>query len=360
MGSEEPTTPRPPGGDASQRRAETPPGLAAGGGLSDADVRRLVQRLVTPRSSPDVTRALGSAAGGASPPTHNPPATPLREVAHELRERFTGWRRRRLGLRGALLYLLPLPLPLAGVAALAGGDFGAAVASFGAFAALFGAAVLNRRGLREQLLAPERRYSEPPPQLHGYLAVALLAAGTAVAAAGAVGHGLLVSVAFATLAAAGFHLAYPLPSPHRLLRRPEGVPAAARVRTALQRAEGRVLAIELAAEGIGNAELEARLRRIASLGRGILALIAERPTELARARKFLNVYLEGAERVASRYVRTHRLSRSGVLESSFRNVLAEIEAVFERQRKQLLAHDIDDLDVQIEVLRKQLEREGLS
>jgi len=138
------------------------------------------------------------------------------------------------------------------------------------------------------------------------------------------------------------------------------VPADARVRTALQRAEGRVLAIELAAEGIGNAELEARLRRIASLGRGILALIAERPTELARARKFLNVYLEGAERVASRYVRTHRLSRSGVLESSFRNILAEIEAVFERQRKQLLAHDIDDLDVQIEVLRKQLEREGLS
>jgi len=34
--------------------------------------------------------------------------------------------------------------------------------------------------------------------------------------------------------------------------------------------------------------------------------------------------------------------------------------VFERQRRQLLAHDIDDLDVKIEVLRKKLEREGLS
>jgi 5-bromo-4-chloroindolyl phosphate hydrolysis protein len=332
--------------------------------LSDADVRRVVQRLVTPRSAPDVhqavARVVGSTARGTPGPARTAATPPLREVARELRARFSGWRRRRLGLRGALLYLLPLPLPLAGVASLAGGDFGAAMASFGAFAALLGAAVLNRRGLREQLLAPERRYTEPPSPLHGYLAATLVATGTAIAAAGAVGHGLLVSLAFAALAGAGFHLAYPLPAPRRLLRRAERAPADERVRTALQRAEGRILAIELAADGIGNVELEARLRRVAQAGRGILALIAERPAELTRARKFLNVYLEGAERVASRYVRTHRLSRSGALESSFRNVLTQIESVFEHQRTQLLAHDVDDLDVQIAVLRKQLEHEGLS
>ena len=41
-------------------------------------------------------------------------------------------------------------------------------------------------------------------------------------------------------------------------------------------------------------------------------------------------------------------------------MLAEIEGVFGRQRTLLLEHDVDDLDVQIEVLRKQLEREGLT
>jgi hypothetical protein len=346
-----------------RQRVEPAPGTAPEA-LSDADVRRVVQRLVTPRNAPDVrqavARVVGTAARGAPRPATAGAIPPLGAVARDLHARFTGWRRRRLGLRGALLYLLPLPLPLAGVAALAGGDFGGAVASFGAFAALLGAAVLNRRGLREQLLAPERRYTEPPSPLHGYLAAFLVATGTAVAAAGAVGHGLLVSLAFAALAGTGFHLAYPLPAPRRLLRHAERVPADERVRAALQRAEGRILAIELAAEGIGNTELEARLRRVAQAGRGILALIAERPAELARARKFLNVYLEGAERVASRYVRTHRLSRSGALESSFRNVLAQIEAVFEHQRTQLLAHDVDDLDVQIAVLRRQLEREGLA
>lgn len=323
--------------------AEPPPKLAA------ADVHRLVGRLTrAPQPAPK-----------PAPPAESRPGLPALDLAKELRQRVTAWRRRRLGLRGTLLYLLPLPLPLAGLVALASGDFGGAVAALGAFAAIVGGAYLNRRGLREQLLAPERRFSRPDTLPYGYLGAALVATGTGLAAGGVVGHDAFVSTTFALLAAVGFHLSYPLPSPRRLLERPVSAASDTRVRSALERAEGRILAIELAAEGIGNPELEQRLRRIAAQGRGILDLIAGRPGELSRAHKFLNVYLEGAERVASRYAQTHRVARSRTLESSFRNVLAEIEAVFERQRTLLLAHDMDDLDVQIEVLRKQLEREGL-
>lgn len=332
-----PVRPRP--GDGS---AEARPGV-----LSRADIHRLVGRMT-----------------GTGEPIGQPPTRaatqPALDVTRELKQRFTAWRRRRLGLRGALLYLLPIPLPLAGLVALASGDFGAALAAVAAFSALVGGAHLNRRGLREQLLAPERRFSRPATIPYGYLAATLVAAGTAIAASGVVGHDTLVSASFALLAAVGFHLSYPLPAPRSLVRKPEREPADARLRSALEKAEGRVLAIELAAEGIGNLELEERLRRIAAQGRGILSLIADRPAELTRARKFLNVYLEGAERVASRYVQTHRLARSRALESNFRNVLAEIESVFERQRTLLLEHDLDDLDIQIEVLRKQLEREGLT
>ena len=88
-------------------------------------------------------------------------------------------------------------------------------------------------------------------------------------------------------------------------------------------------------------------------------MIAERPGELFRARKFLSVYLEGAERVASRYVKTHRIARSRVLEQNFRNVLDEIETVFERQRALLMEHDVADLDIQIDVLRKRMDSEGI-
>ena len=326
-----------------------PAAASAGTGRTDrrapvtaADVKRVLARLREP---------------GGSTPGQPPPTLP---AVDSLLARLATWRRRRLGLRGVLLYVLPLPLSLASLVFLASGDFGSAVASAAAFAALIGGAYLNRRGLREQLLAPQRRYSRPATTPYGYLAAASVAVGTAIAASGVVGHGVLVGATFALLAAVGLHLTYPLPPPRTLLARPAPAAADDRLASALERAEGRVLAIEVAADGIGNQELEERLRRIAGQGRGILELVADRPTELFRARKFLNVHLEGAERVASRYVQTHRLSRSRALESNFRNVLADIEAVFERQRTQLLEHDVDDLDVQIEVLRKQLEREGLS
>jgi hypothetical protein len=346
MSSDETAHPRPDGARDPARGpawAEPPPRLAA------ADIHRLVGRL---------TQAPKPASEPRSPPPAPRPPAAL-DLAKEVKQRLAAWRRRRLGLRGTLLYLLPLPLPLAGLVALASGDFGGAVAALGAFAAIVGGAYLNRRGLREQLLAPERRFSRPDAVPYGYLGAALVATGTALAAGGVVGHDALVSGTFALLAAVGFHLSYPLPSPRRLLHRPARAPTDARVRNALEKAEGRILAIELAAEGIGNQELEDRLRRIAAQGRAILDLVAGRPGELSRAHKFLNVYLEGAERVASRYVQTHRVARSRTLESSFRNVLAEIEGVFERQRTLLLEHDLDDLDIQIEVLRKQLEREGL-
>lgn len=333
--------PAPPAGTTGGRRRPSP---------SEADVTRVMERL---------TGRPPAAAAAAPRPTDAVTVPRPPDLVRELRQRLRAWRRRRLGLRGTLLYLLPLPLAPAAIAGLAQGDFAAAASAAAAFAALLGGAYLNRRGLRERLLAPQRRYSRPAVVPYGFLAAGLVAAGTAVAAAGAAGHDALVSGTFALLAAVGFHLSYGLGPPRDAASRP-APPADARLRAALERAESRVLAIEFAADGIGNEELEDRLRRIAALGRGILELIAQRPAQLFRARKFLSVYLEGAERVAGRYVRTHRLSRSRTLESSFRNVLAEIEAVFERQRTELLERDVDDLDVQIEVLRKQLEREGLS
>jgi hypothetical protein len=284
----------------------------------------------------------------------------LAQTARQVRDRFAAWRRGRLGLRGVLLYLLPMPLALAGLVALAKGMLGPAVAAAAAFFAVIGGAYLNRRGIREELIAPERRYTRAIRLPYKYLAAGLVATGTAVAAYAVVGQGVLVSIAFAALAVTGFHLTYRLPPPAALRARSPRETRDKPLQRALQQAENRILSIEEAALGIGNQELEQRLQRIAVQGRAILDTIAERPAELYRARKFLNVYLEGAERVASRYAKTHRLARTEVLEHNFRNVLVEIESVFERQRTQLLEHDVFDLDVKIEVLRRQLEHEGIT
>ena len=278
----------------------------------------------------------------------------------DARGHYSAWRRSRLGLRGTLLYVLTLPAALAALAQLAGGDAGGALSGLTAGVAIGGAAWSNRRGLIDDLVAPDRRYTRGSGPLYKYLAAASLGAGTGLMAAGAADHGLITATLFAMLAVIAYHLLYRLPPPQRLLTAPVRIGSDRTLHKALAEAEQRVLAIEKAALGIGNRELEQRLQRIAGQGRAVLALIAARPEERFRARKFLNVYLEGAERVAGRYARTHRIVRGRELEQNFRNVLAEIERVFAVQLERLSERDVADLDVQIAVLKRQLEREGIT
>ena len=184
--------------------------------------------------------------------------------------------------------------------------------------------------------------------------------GAGVTAGFAVGHGPAISLAFAAVAALGFHFAYgfePLGRPRAF---GGGDERSRQVAEALAEAEERLLDLERTAGAMSNPELKRRVQRIAAQGRGILEQIADRPTDLFRARKFLNVYLEGVQQVAEGYARTHRLADSRDLEQNFRNVLVSVETVFEEQRQKLLRTDVLDLDVQIEVLKKQLEREGIA
>lgn len=281
-------------------------------------------------------------------------------TARELRDRLQSWRRSRVGLRGALLYVLASPLALAAIVFLAKGSLFAALTAGSAFGLVVLGGALNRRAILEELVASRRRFAPRWRVPVRYLAALSLGTGTALAAYGAVGQGAAVSLAFGALAVFGFHLSYRLPRPQAVLGAPHPAVRDEGLRRALAEAEGRILTIEKAALQVGNRELEQRLKRIAAHGRAVLEHIVARPDERFRARKFLNVYLEGAERVASRYARTHRLVRGRQLEQNFRNVLGEIERVFERQLEQLSEHDVFDLDVQIEVLRKQLEREGIT
>jgi hypothetical protein len=284
----------------------------------------------------------------------------LLKTAREGRDRVLAWRRSRLGPRGMLLYVLPTPLAFAMLVSLAKGNFATAMAAGAAYGLIAGGAFLNRRGLLEELVAPQRRFTRSWGLPNKYLAALCVAAGTVVAASGAVGQGIWVSMTFGLLAVAGFHMAYRLPHPRSASGAPRPAVRDKVLQRALVQAELRILAIDKAALRIGNQELGRRLQRIAGQGREILDQVVARPQERFRARKFLNVYLEGAERVASRYVKTHRLAQGKELEQNFRNVLVEIETVFGRQLRELAEHDVFDLDVQIEVLRQQLEREGIT
>jgi hypothetical protein len=272
-----------------------------------------------------------------------------------------GVRRRHPTLKGTLLFVLPLPLLLAALLALGRGRLGAFTVSAAGFALFLASAYLTRRGihaLREpstRRYGARRRFDLPLQNLGG----GLLAVTTGLTAFFAAGYGAAISVAFAAVAALGFHLLYGFVAPEPKRASFDRTAEAKDVAAALDEAEQRIMAIEDVSRAIGNAELRGRLERIAGRGRQVLARIAERPQSMRRARKFLTVYLEGTQQVCEGYARTHRAAESRELEQNFRNVLSTIEEVFAEQEKKLLETDLMDLDVQIEVLQQQLKREGI-
>ena len=260
---------------------------------------------------------------------------------------------------GLLLFLLPLPILFAVLFSLFRGNLPNLMLYAASYALFLAGALLNRRGLHNEAEYQQRKIARMPRFPLKTLGAATVTLATALTAF-ASGYGVLISTYFGACAFMGCRFVYgPDPRGDKGVVDSHGLDDTDRIVDALDTAQRDIAAIEQANRNILNPELSNRLRRIVAEGRQILLLIEENPRDLRRARKFLNVYLEGARRVAEGYARTHRHSPSAELEENFRRVLSTIEDVFREQHQKLLEHDVMDLDVQIEVLATQLKREGV-
>jgi 5-bromo-4-chloroindolyl phosphate hydrolysis protein len=261
--------------------------------------------------------------------------------------------------RGMLLYVLPLPLLFALCVSLLRGDLGQIVGQLAALAACWTAAVLARRGLRAEAVYRHRRIARMPAPRKTSAAL-LLGAGVFAGAWLAVGHDLVLAVLLGAGSSAGFVLAYGL-DPWGAKRPPAELgPDREEVIRTLEEAEARIQRIEAASRRLRAGELSQRLERIAGSARAVVDLLEEDPRDLRRARRFLNVYLSGAQQVTERYVHARPRRATPELDDRFRSVLGTIETVFEEQRQHLLEDEFLDLDVQIEVLSRQLQREAVA
>ena len=263
---------------------------------------------------------------------------------------------------GILLFLLPLPLVWVAVSALFSAQTGRLFISLAALACLWSAALLNRNGLRAEREYRRRNIATAPRTPRKTLAAILAGVGTGLTIAFLIGGpGVIEGAIGGGLATLGTLLAYGA-DPRGDKGNIEGSHgySSEEIIAALDEANGKIDAIETAARGIHNTELGQRLRRITERGREILKMIESDPGDLRRARRFLNTYLDGARRVTEGYAATHTEVDSEELESNFRRVLETIETTFAEQRDKLLQDDVLDLDVQIEVLKTQLEREGVT
>lgn len=261
--------------------------------------------------------------------------------------------------KGMLMFLLPLPVLIAAVVSLAHGSLDGLLGNAAGYGLFLAGALLLRRGLLTEAEYGRRRVAKAPWPLKT-LGGGVIALATGITAWFGAGQHPAIAVAFGLAALLGCYLSYGFdPRVAKRFTDRDGVDVTDRVLEALTQAEASIAAIEQSTRNIRNAELNSRLRRIVAQARQILTMLEEDPRDLRRARKFLNVYLDGAKQVTEGYAKTHARVAAPELEDNFRRVLATIEDVFQEQQQKLLETDVTDLDVQIEVLTTQLKREGV-
>lgn len=260
---------------------------------------------------------------------------------------------------GLLLYVLPFLLILGTIKAFAHGNLLGIGINAGGYAAFLLAAQILRRGLKAESIYHEKRVARAPKWPLKLLAAGIVALTTFGLAWFGAYHSFFVSLAFGGGALLGMYLSYGFdPRAQKMVSGGHGY-TIEEISETIEAAENTIVSIENANNKIANREFNARIDRICDTARNILDELEANPGAIRRTRKFLLVYLEGTNKVTNGYANSHLQADAVELEQNFRNVLDSIETVFKEQKDKLLQEDLFDLDIQIEVLAKQLKHEGI-
>jgi len=184
----------------------------------------------------------------------------------------------------------------------------------------------------------------------GVFLAALLVAGNPLWLAGLLGLGTY----------AGFRLAVGTdPLRRELLPQVEGMSPEDFVRL-IADCRARVAALAEANAAIPDPELTRRIARICAAAGAVVDELERDPKDARRAQRFLVTYLDSAATVVAKYAALDAKDAGHALEARFAELLHTIEETFSRQADRLMHNDRLDLDVEIELLKKQMQYEGVA
>ncbi|SMR81539.1 5-bromo-4-chloroindolyl phosphate hydrolysis protein [Aliiroseovarius halocynthiae] len=226
-----------------------------------------------------------------------------------------------------------------------------------AFGLLIASAWLTRDGVIAHQAYDARKIARRPAIPRKLFGAALMGAGLALV--GFAGGSVLNAVIFGALGT-GLHLAAFGPDPMRN-KGAEGVDEfqTDRVARAVGEAEKHLDAMRDAVSRIRDRRVEARLNQFIATARDMFRTVEDDPRDLTSARKYLGVYLLGARDATTKFVDIHLRDPHGGALTDYETLLDDLEANFAAKTKQFLNDDRSDLDVEIEVLRERLAREGV-
>ena len=263
-------------------------------------------------------------------------------------------RRRPMAARSNLLFAAPFAL-------LPGAFFGSPTelaAGLAAFAALEGAAWLTREGLRAQAAYEARAVARRPAVPRKILGS--LATGAGLFAAGlGWGDGLLPPVLLALLGG-GLHLGAFGPDPLRNKAAPDADPyESGRVARVVDEAEALLAEMRAAIEPLRQRRLAERVERFQGTARRMFREVEADPRDLTAARRYLGVYLRGARDATVKFAEYWRKGRDEGARADWEALMDDLETNFAARTERLMIGSREGLDIEIEVLRERLEREGV-
>ncbi|MCX7554153.1 5-bromo-4-chloroindolyl phosphate hydrolysis family protein [Marinicella sp. S1101] len=256
-----------------------------------------------------------------------------------------------------LLYLYSMPFLVATFAQLAQGKLIGFLISGGVFFGVLLSAVWMSNGRKNKFHYRQRKFVIKKPFPLMMLSSLTLGACSLLGSWLVAGMGMFESIAYGLAASVGSVLWYGM---DEVSASSFGAVKDQDSKEILALSEQSIVNIEQANRHIANRELSAYLTKIIKTSREVVNTLVNHPEKIPQARRFLHSYLGATESVIKRYADTHKLVDDESLEKNFKNVLQNIDSVFEEQNQKLLENQVFDLDVDIEVLNTLMEKQGIN
>ncbi|MFY0681219.1 MAG: 5-bromo-4-chloroindolyl phosphate hydrolysis family protein [Thalassovita sp.] len=266
---------------------------------------------------------------------------------------FRDAKRTRAGGRVNLLFLLPLPLIWKA--------FTAEPFVMAQYLVALGVLILSAWLTREGIIAQEAyeaRKVARRPAMPRKIAGSVLT-GLGLGLVGFAGHGPVEAGLFTIIGAVLHSLSFGL-DPLRD-KGMEGIDTfqTNRVARAVEEAEAHLTAMTDAMKRAGDRQMEARLAQFQTTVRDLFRTVEEDPRDLTAARKYLSVYLMGARDATIKFADIYGRSRDVQAKTDYAALLDDLEQNFAARTQKLLLEDRNYLNIEIDVLRDRLKREGI-
>lgn len=264
-------------------------------------------------------------------------------------------RRSRVGARVNFLFMAPFAMLLVAFQLEPLGMF----LKLLAFGIMMLAAWLTREGLRAEDAYEARRVAKRPAIPRKLFGSVLTGTGLAVAGLDPDTFGLLNPLLYFILGTVLHFIAFgPDPMSDKGT---EGMNEfqADRVARVVDEAERHLAAMKDAIRRARLPALERRVDEFVETARAMFRVVEEDPRDLTSARRFLSVYLLGARDATVQFADLYARSQNEEARKDYEALLNDLESSFAQKTEKLLLDDKSTLDVEIEVLRDRLEREGV-